>query len=117
MEMLDGGGGGGGGEGVGVGGRGRRWGVDLRLLEEGFGARRRSRFCVGVGLMLDVEEGGVEYLTCVEVKGEDLPWLRGRGGGGMRRVGGCQIGTWSTMTPCDRRLLLFRTLSDPGASL
>lgn len=62
-------------------------GVDLRLLKDF--ARGEVEVLCRNRLMLDVEEGGVEYLTCVEVKGEDFPWLREGG------VGGDEEGWWS----------------------
>ena len=49
-------------------------GEDLKLLKE-FAQGAVEPLCKN-GLMLDVEEAGVQYLTCVEVRTEDFPWMR-----------------------------------------
>lgn len=49
-------------------------GEDLKLLKE-FAQGAVVQLCKNA-LMLDVEEAGVPYLTCVDIVAEDLPWMK-----------------------------------------
>ncbi len=49
-------------------------GEDLKLLKE-FAQGTVAQLCKN-GLMLDVEEAGVQYLTCLDIGAEDFPWMK-----------------------------------------
>ncbi|KAI9878391.1 MAG: hypothetical protein M1830_001021 [Pleopsidium flavum] len=49
-------------------------GEDLKLLKE-FAQGAVVQLCKN-GLMLDVEEAGIQYLTCLDVGAEDFPWMK-----------------------------------------
>ena len=53
-------------------------GLDLKLLKEF--ARGEVEVLCRNRAMLDVEEARVDYLTCVEVRVEDFPWLKAGAG-------------------------------------